>query len=63
MEQAFSGVDANHDGRIDAEQLLDVARMIGMNVKSVHHAQALITKYGSRGRPTSPACCLQSRLV
>ena len=42
-------MDSNHDGRIDAEQLLEVAKAVGMKVKSVHHAQALITKYGSRG--------------
>ena len=42
-------MDSNHDGRIDAEQLLEVAKVVGMKVKSVLHAQALITKYGSRG--------------
>jgi len=42
-------VDSNHDGRIDAEQLLEVAQLVGIKVMSVHHAKALITKYGSRG--------------
>jgi len=49
LEQAFDAMDTNLDGRIDAEQLLEVAEVVGMKVKSVHHAQALITKYGSRG--------------
>jgi len=42
-------VDSNCDGRIDAEQLLEVAKIIGIKVMSVNHAKALITKYGSRG--------------
>jgi len=49
VQLAFSSVDSDHVGKIDAEQLLEVAKMIGMKVKSVHHAQALITKYASRG--------------
>ena len=49
VAQAFNDVDSNHDGRIDATQLLEVAKLIGIKVKSVHHAEALITKYGSRG--------------
>ena len=50
VQQAFNAVDTNHDGRIDAKQLLQVAKLVGVKVMSVHHAQALITKYGSRGR-------------
>jgi len=49
VAQAFNAVDSNRDGRIDAEQLLEVAKTVGMNVKSARHALALITKYGSRG--------------
>jgi len=49
VQQAFNLADSNRDGRIDAEQLLEVATTIGMRVKSLQHAQALITKYGSRG--------------
>jgi len=47
--QAFNTVDSDHDGRIDADQLQEVANIIGIRVMSVNHAKALITKYGSRG--------------
>ena len=50
VQQAFNAADTDHDGRIDAKQLLEVAEFVGMKVTSVYHAQALITKYGSRGQ-------------
>jgi len=42
-------VDSDHDGRIDAEQLLELAKIVGIKVMSMSHARALITKYSSRG--------------
>jgi calmodulin len=53
MKNSFDEVDSNHDGRIDADELLKVSQTSGMKLRSKQHAVALINKYGnSQGNGT-----------
>jgi Ca2+-binding EF-hand superfamily protein len=56
MKALFDSVDSDRDGRIDADQLTQVANTLSMKLRSKQHASALISKYGSRGLVVSRLC-------
>lgn len=49
LQAMFDMADTDHDGRVNADQLAQLAENLSINIKSKQHAQALVHKYGSSG--------------